>query len=62
MMLSVCPSFILYANWRVYDSLIFPKVNIADATEQQWVTCFQETAETLLGKYFIGWLFQKYSS
>ena len=26
------------------------KVNIADGTEQQWVTCFQETAEALLGK------------
>ena len=26
------------------------KVNIADGTEQQWVTCFHETAEILLGK------------
>ncbi|KAK4019388.1 replication protein A 70 kDa DNA-binding subunit [Daphnia magna] len=32
-------------KWRMMLS-----VNIADATEQQWVTCFQETAETLLGK------------
>lgn len=27
------------------------QVNIADATDQQWVTCFQETAETLLGNF-----------
>ncbi|XP_046438075.1 replication protein A 70 kDa DNA-binding subunit-like [Daphnia pulex] len=32
-------------KWRMMLS-----VNIADATDQQWVTCFQETAETLLGK------------
>ncbi|KAI9564074.1 Replication protein A 70 kDa D-binding subunit [Daphnia sinensis] len=32
-------------KWRMMLS-----VNIADATEQQWVTCFQETAETLLGR------------
>jgi len=25
-------------------------VNIADFTDHQWVTCFQETAEVLLGK------------
>jgi len=32
-------------KWRMMLS-----VNIADFTDHQWVTCFQETAETLLGK------------
>jgi len=31
-------------KWRLMLS-----VNLADATEQCWVTCFQEVAETLLG-------------
>jgi replication factor A1 len=33
-------------KWRVMLS-----VNITDFTDHQWVTCFQEAAETLLGKY-----------
>lgn len=32
-------------KWRMMLS-----INITDATEQQWVTCFQETAEILLGR------------
>ena len=28
------------------------QVNIADFTDHQWVTCFQETAEILLGNSF----------
>ena len=28
------------------------KVKIVDGTGQQWVTCFPDTAETLLGKLY----------
>ena len=37
-------------TFRVFIVLFsFSKINIADYTESEWVTCFQESAELILG-------------
>lgn len=41
-----CQSEFQNFKWRVMLS-----VNITDFTDHQWVTLFQESAETLLGKH-----------
>jgi len=33
-----------------YSSVCLSQVNLADFTDNHWVTCFQETAECILGK------------
>ena len=39
--------------WLIFTRAFISQINITDATEQQWVTCFQDTAEALLGKFCI---------
>lgn len=34
---------------RLRDCLIYLQANLADFSDNQWVTCFQESAEALLG-------------
>ena len=52
MILSVCYSPNSYLSDRdmaTIDFCLFFQVNVADFTDYQWATCFQETAETILG-------------
>lgn len=45
---------VVQASWIIIHSLCRPclsdsQANLADFGDNQWVTCFHETAETLLG-------------